>query len=275
MSLLAHGMVRCDICGQTQPEAVLRLEHWRRLFYANDLGIPEHACSAGCALIGLRTVNDHKRALEAKHRPTTMSHAPLSPPDLRTRYAPPYDSPIEDELARHLDKYLAPTVAIVPQHPVETLAGRFRLDFALHAAGQRWGLECDGAEFHDSDRDEWRDAMILATGEVDAIFRFQGKDLVYRATDCVALLAGRLRGLFSAAGLLNLETLTPELGDTSEDNEPPRPRVQITALSRADLHRQRPPFWKAYIDFAVERGPAPLEQLMAEWKASQAATGLF
>lgn len=47
------------------------------------------------------------------------------------------------------------------------------------------GFECDGKEFHDEYRDEWRDGMILAEAAVDTIYRFRGKDLFSFLEDCV------------------------------------------------------------------------------------------
>lgn len=78
-------------------------------------------------------------------------------------YQPPYDSPIEDAFAYYfVMKYAAEDVDLTTQVEASTICGKFRLDFVLCAReGFRAGVECDGKDFHNPSRDEWRDAMIL------------------------------------------------------------------------------------------------------------------
>ena len=66
-------------------------------------------------------------------------------------------------------------IAVVPQLPI----GRFRPDFALIGKGRETVrfilVECDGAEFHDADKDAARDAEIrLANPRVKDIVRLSG-----------------------------------------------------------------------------------------------------
>ena len=78
-------------------------------------------------------------------------------------YDPPYESPLEDTFARGLSKFLRPGTNLEKQVEVTTICGDFRLDFvATTMAGRRVAYECDGAEFHDAQRDEWRDSVVAA-----------------------------------------------------------------------------------------------------------------
>jgi hypothetical protein len=104
-------------------------------------------------------------------------------------YTPPYDSPIEDVFAYHVVKYLASDTKMQPQHPISTPAGNFILDFTLERGGLPIGIECDGRPYHDAYRDEWRDALILGTGRVAAVYRFSGRILSYHINDCLTLMA--------------------------------------------------------------------------------------
>jgi hypothetical protein len=90
-------------------------------------------------------------------------------------YDPPYESPLEDSFAWNLSKHLRRDTRLEKQVVVSTVCGAFRMDFvATSAAGQRIAFECDGAEFHEFRRDEWRDAMILGGGGADSIIRLEG-----------------------------------------------------------------------------------------------------
>lgn len=64
-------------------------------------------------------------------------------------YSPPYASPIENDFAWHIVKYLDESVSLLNQYPVETICGLFIVDFvAVTSEGRRVGFECDGKEFH-------------------------------------------------------------------------------------------------------------------------------
>ena len=97
-------------------------------------------------------------------------------------------SPLEELFIETLEKYLASEVEILPQYEVNTLAGKFRLDFLLTVNSKKVAFECDGAEFHDKWHDEWRDSLILGTGNIDAIYRFRGKDIHTFLQDCIYLI---------------------------------------------------------------------------------------
>jgi hypothetical protein len=105
-------------------------------------------------------------------------------------YLPPYDSPIEDRFVFHFENYAATDLELFPQVQVETLCGRFVLDFVARTpSGYRVGIECDGRDYHDPGRDEWRDAMILGDEHVDALYRIRGSDIHHVIHDVLFLMA--------------------------------------------------------------------------------------
>ncbi|MFZ1389844.1 MAG: hypothetical protein WBP46_18985 [Thiolinea sp.] len=123
-------------------------------------------------------------------------------------YNPPYDSPIEDIFARHYVNYASETIAFTPQASINTLCGVFILDFLLEdGSGYRVGIECDGKEFHDAARDEWRDAMILGEHHVDVIYRVRGSDIVYYMEDVLYILSKFEPSLFKHRATNNLSVL--------------------------------------------------------------------
>jgi very-short-patch-repair endonuclease len=111
------------------------------------------------------------------------------------------ESPIESAFLRCVSPLLRDDVAVVPQKGITSPWGVFRLDFVLERGALRVCVECDGAEFHEDGRDEWRDVMCISAGYVSDVFRFRGKDLYARPDDCVGGLAVELPELFSERGL--------------------------------------------------------------------------
>src|SRR5690348_13829612 len=99
------------------------------------------------------------------------------------------ESPIEDLLLEAVRPRLSESARITPQVDVPTACGVFRLDFVIEGGGVRIGVECDGADFHDESRDEWRDALIIGSRQIDGIFRFRGCDLHWRLDDCLFAIA--------------------------------------------------------------------------------------
>lgn len=80
--------------------------------------------------------------------------------------------PSEELFVENFEKYISPFASIYPQYEVQTIAGIFRLDFVVELNESKIGFECDGKDFHDEYRDEWRDRFILHTGEIETIYRF-------------------------------------------------------------------------------------------------------
>jgi very-short-patch-repair endonuclease len=97
------------------------------------------------------------------------------------------ESPIETVMRDCLLRSLAYHIQIVDQEKVETDHVTFFLDFLLlpgHIA-----IECDGKDFHDPIRDEWRDAVMLGEGRIKRMIRFRGCDIHHHPEDCIYLLS--------------------------------------------------------------------------------------
>jgi very-short-patch-repair endonuclease len=132
---------------------------------------------------------------------------PIGPQAQWPTYEPPYDSPIEDIFAYHLDKYLPPDAIVNRQVEVTTQCGTFRIDFVCDAGERTVAFECDGAQYHDKARDEWRDALIMASGRVNALYRIMGQHILHQIDRAMYLISRSERNLFSARGRRNLQVL--------------------------------------------------------------------
>lgn len=127
------------------------------------------------------------------------------------------ESPIEDWFWDGLQKYVSDDVTVLWQEPVDTICGSFRLDMLLLLpGGHSLGLEFDGKDHHDPYRDEWRDAMILGTGDVDSIVRLRGTDIKHCLAELLAILGNWYRDIFSSRGRFVLQQLSPRVPDWIE-----------------------------------------------------------
>lgn len=127
----------------------------------------------------------------------------------------PHESPIEKIFAEQIFKYLSEDAYFEKQVSVNTICGTFRLDFVAECAGRRIGIECDGKDYHDPYRDQWRDAMILDQGQISAIYRLKGKNIYWDIEDCLFALAAYEPQLFSERGLSNLKNLASDSAKSS------------------------------------------------------------
>lgn len=126
-------------------------------------------------------------------------------------YAPPYERPIEDEFAWHLVKYLDPQAGVQYQARVETPAGPFWVDFLVELPGPQGTVRRIGFEISEpaaeAEADALRDALLVGQGALDALFRFNSEDLLYRLHDALWCVRAWDGSLFSQRGRVNLETL--------------------------------------------------------------------
>jgi len=195
-------------------------------------------------------------------------------------YNPPYDSPIEDDFAYNIVKYLEPKSKLIPQFEVKTICGTFRIDFVIQGPAGLIGFECDGKDFHDQSRDEWRDAMILGTKAVESIYRLRGSDIYYRLEDILYIVSLWNPELFSASGIINLETLASDEArkarvevsrsiaminyeDEEQDSYSSRPPVYLCMERRQkESPSNRRYFWEAAYAFALEVGGGNLDDVI-------------
>ncbi len=99
-------------------------------------------------------------------------------------------SPLEELFLQGTQKYAHPRFRVRSQHPAQTPQGAFRIDVALLASsGRVLAFELDGRDYHETQRDLWRDAAILTIGHCEAIYRITGRDLVRHAPHVWYLLS--------------------------------------------------------------------------------------
>jgi hypothetical protein len=106
------------------------------------------------------------------------------------QFDPPYDSPIQQELAWVLSKYVTPNARFTKEKEISTDVSAFRVDLVLEIpGGKSIGIECDGRDFHDPLADLFRDSLILGSSNLSALYRFPGRVLANRPEDALYLLS--------------------------------------------------------------------------------------
>ena len=187
------------------------------------------------------------------------------------------ESPIEEIFAYDCQKYLDDCVSFESQVEVNTEHGLFRIDFVLSVRNQRVAVECDGRDFHNGFRDEFRDAILLGEGHFETIYHFRGCDLTYHDKDCLWLMSVLDSGLFTERGRHILNRMR-ELKDIRNMTN----RESFTAFTddlrcwfwafRHSIHHKshrnsRWPFWHALYEFAGQHPHMDLDHLLIMfWK---------
>lgn len=99
----------------------------------------------------------------------------------RKTFSAPFESPLEELFAQTLQPLLKKSVQLIPQYAIETLWGKFRIDFAIKNDDKIIGVECDGETVHGTEAqlyDTWRDIIILNENIITVIYRFSGTSLL-------------------------------------------------------------------------------------------------
>lgn len=135
---------------------------------------------------------------------STARPSPFGEPALF--YDPPYATPLDDAVAWHLVKYLAPACSLQSCVPFpEADRPDLRADFVIeHPATSVALMLTDGAI---GERDRRRDAVWVGRNAADAVVRFQVPDVAYRLHDALWLWTQWMPDLFSERGRINLSTL--------------------------------------------------------------------
>jgi hypothetical protein len=151
------------------------------------------------------------------------------------------DSPIEDVFIWEFNKVADLNIRLSPQVDCATNLGMFRLDFVIRTTNglNSIGIECDGRDFHDAERDAERDAAIIQTSLVSRIYRIRGKDINNRMYDAFQLLSMNEPWLFSERGIHMVERLA-ELAHLREDSREERLSHFPYALVRYYKERNNP-----------------------------------
>jgi hypothetical protein len=199
---------------------------------------------------------------------------------LSSFYDPPYDSPIEDAFAKSATKFLNREVILYTQVEIPTICGLFRLDFvAIDSDGKKTGFECDGKEFHDESRDEWRDAMILGSSDIDEIYRISGKEITYRIDDVFYSISIWSPWLFDDRQKYNLsriasEELTKRNVQTEDTvfsvNYVDAESGQLNQFRLEKRHKNIPEgrrqFWQCAFRYAKDLWGGNLDEIMSQYR---------
>jgi len=132
-------------------------------------------------------------------------------------YEPPFESPIEDIFAWNIVKYLSDSTELRKQVDFQTICGKFRVDFVAQNGRRKVGLECDGEDYHNEGRDEWRDAILVGSRFLDAVYHFPGKGIFNGIEGCLAALLVWEPQLFSERGQINLGILVPKVASREKE----------------------------------------------------------
>lgn len=179
-------------------------------------------------------------------------------------YEPPYESPIEDDFAWHMAKYLDDATELHKQVVAPTPWGCFRLDFVAVRFGIRIGFECDGAAYHEDEfRDRCRDAAIFKMGHVDVIYRLRGADLFHRTDAVVNEIAQHDGYLFSVRGLTSLSRLA-KIEDEARENWILPVRMMVKRRTPRDR------FMSHFADFLDRHPSGRLDDVIAAYSGKAA-----
>jgi very-short-patch-repair endonuclease len=210
---------------------------------------------------------------------------------MNTSYEPPYESPIEDILAWNIIKYLSDSTVLTKQVEFQTICGNFRVDFVAQNGRRRVGLECDGKDYHNEGRDEWRDAILVGSRLLDAIYHFPGKGIYYHIEGCLAALLVWEPQLFSERGRINLGLLArpvveqegyqqesimfiaypenAEERDWEEEEGNRRKGIPQGFNVRRTSNNAHSIFWREIYEFAVTMGGGNLDMIITKWREAE------
>lgn len=198
-------------------------------------------------------------------------------------YNPPYDSPIEDCFAKFATKFVNQTMSMTTQVDISTRFGNYRLDFVITAPnGKKTAIECDGKDFHNESRDEWRDAMILGSSDIHEIYRIKGKEISYRIEDVFYALSVWSPWLFDDRQKYNLQRLASNelrkrtilaedtiltVNHMDTENE----IVQLSQFQLEKRHKNIPQgrrqFWQTAFQFAQQHSGSSLDDIIGLYRA--------
>jgi len=184
------------------------------------------------------------------------------------------ESPIEEIFARECPKYLDSGVSLECQVGVKTRHERFRIDFVLEGVV---AVECDGQDFHNFFRDEFRDAILLGEKHFLTIYHFRGRDLTYYPEDCIWLISLEYPGLFSERGCHQLNCLHElEIVPYLSEREAivlrdPANYFRMAWVFRRDTEQKSSPnpnwpYWRGLYEFASQHPYVYLDRLIALWE---------
>lgn len=114
-------------------------------------------------------------------------------------YDPPYEHPLDDRLAMHLVRHLAPTCAMQYRAIAPTPDDCFRADFLIEQCMPRGGLRRMAIQWREeAEAPLLRDALMVGGSAVDVLYRFREKELEAHLHDALFLAVRWNPALFEA-----------------------------------------------------------------------------
>ena len=182
-------------------------------------------------------------------------------------YEPPYDSPLEEQFAYSLPKYIEEQAKFYKQYEVETVRGTFKLDFLVDSPKGKFGFECDGKDFHEFHRDMFRDALILGSSDIISVHRITGADIHNRLEDALFAISKIEPDAFSERGHKNLWALSTSRSDLEvtdiTDGAIASDYTRLLSMTIGRLSkRSKDLLWKRLFEFAVANRYLTTEELI-------------
>lgn len=187
------------------------------------------------------------------------------------------ESPLEEIFARECCRYLSHETDFDCQVEVSTRHEQFRVDFVLSRAQKTVAVECDGRDFHNPLRDEFRDAILLGEGHFTSIYHFRGCDITFYPEDCLWLMSVEYPALFSERGRHQLDCrheleIVPLLSQREAIilRNPAEPYRRAWVFRRSIQPKSSPhsywPYWRRLGEFAGRHPGLSLDQVINLWK---------
>lgn len=104
-------------------------------------------------------------------------------------YDPPYETPLDDRMARYLVAYLSPAASLSYQSRVWTPWMECRFDFLIDFGTRRVAIDYRDTPENLRTAVEDHDALALGSGNVDVIYRVRRTDLSENPFDVLNLIA--------------------------------------------------------------------------------------
>ena len=187
------------------------------------------------------------------------------------------ESPIEEIFARECCRYISDQADFDYQVEVSTRHERFRVDFVLSLAQETVAVECDGRDFHNPLRDEFRDAVLLGENHFTAVYHFRGCDITFYPADCLWLMSVEYPALFCERGRHQLDYLheleiVPLLSQREAIilRNPAEPWRRAWVFRRNIRQKLSPnpywPYWRTLYEFARRHSGFSLDRVISLWK---------
>jgi very-short-patch-repair endonuclease len=185
----------------------------------------------------------------------------------------PYESPIEQYLFIKLRSHFAPNASLTPQVSFKTQCGIFRVDALLNFAERKVAVECDGKDYHNGYRDEWRDSILLGERHITDIVRFSGANIIDVPLVCISDLARWYAECFTIRGVAMLMAARKEVEFQFEEDDGSYGTYLFEGEHRCygavrRFSSERRDMWQGYYKFALRNPGKTLDRIIELWKQS-------